>query len=138
MILKIIIFLGWVKQTEKTKRGEQKPPIPKPHFLCVLLTGGVCPFASGSSSSSGRGRGSAAQRLARHHLPPAYASARYTVSIYALAVGGAAAEHTCPATCLHHRARAGRDAVCQCLQWRVITLRLSSGMLLQPARWWVY
>lgn len=25
--------------------------------------------------------------------------------------------HTCPATCLHHRARAGRDSVCQCLQW---------------------
>lgn len=25
--------------------------------------------------------------------------------------------HTCPATCLHHRARAGCDSVCQCLQW---------------------
>lgn len=25
--------------------------------------------------------------------------------------------HTCPATCLHHKARAGRDSVCQCLQW---------------------
>lgn len=30
---------------------------------------------------------------------------------------GSCAEHTCPATCLHHRARAGRDSVCQCLQW---------------------
>lgn len=30
---------------------------------------------------------------------------------------GSNAEHTCPATCLHHRARAGRDSVCQCLQW---------------------
>lgn len=26
------------------------------------------------------------------------------------------AAHTCPATCLHHRARAGRDSACQCLQ----------------------
>lgn len=25
---------------------------------------------------------------------------------------GSCAEHTCPATCLHHRARAGRDSVC--------------------------
>lgn len=30
---------------------------------------------------------------------------------------GSRAVHTCPATCLHHRARAGRDSVCQCLQW---------------------
>lgn len=30
---------------------------------------------------------------------------------------GSHAEHTCPATCLHHRARAGRDSVGQCLQW---------------------
>lgn len=30
---------------------------------------------------------------------------------------GSHAEHTCPATCLHHRARAGRDAVGHCLQW---------------------
>lgn len=30
---------------------------------------------------------------------------------------GSSAVHTCPATCLHHRARAGRDSVCQCLQW---------------------
>lgn len=30
---------------------------------------------------------------------------------------GSHAEHTCPATCLHHRARAGRDSVGHCLQW---------------------
>lgn len=30
---------------------------------------------------------------------------------------GSRTVHTCPATCLHHRARAGRDSVCQCLQW---------------------
>lgn len=30
---------------------------------------------------------------------------------------GSRAVHPCPATCLHHRARAGRDSVCQCLQW---------------------
>lgn len=30
---------------------------------------------------------------------------------------GSRVVHTCPATCLHHRARAGCDSVCQCLQW---------------------
>lgn len=35
---------------------------------------------------------------------------------YCMAEGNCA-EHTCPATCLHHRARAGRDSECECLQW---------------------
>lgn len=30
---------------------------------------------------------------------------------------GSCAVHTCPATCLHHGARAGCDSVCHCLQW---------------------